>query len=345
MLYSLVRPVLFSLDPETAHHASLRLAGLSFRRKVESKPVRVMGIDFPNPVGLAAGLDKHAEHVESLARLGFGFLELGGVTPRPQPGNPRPRLFRLPAARAIINRYGLNSVGVEVFAENLKRARDRTSGAAVIGVNIGKNKDTPNERAAEDYERCMEVIYPLAHYVSINISSPNTPGLRDLQSAQFLEDLLRRLLGKRDRLRQRHGRQVALVLKVSPDLDDAAIRGMADAVRRERIDGLIVGNTTVSREGVAGLPHGDEEGGLSGAPLRERATRVLRAFASSLRGEIPLIGCGGIMGGADAAERFAAGASLVQIYSGLVYRGPRLVSECVAAFSGTAAPMPAARLR
>lgn len=345
MLYSLVRPLLFSLDPETAHHASLRLADLSPRRKIASKPVRVMGIDFPNPVGLAAGLDKHAEHVESLARLGFGFLELGGVTPRPQPGNPRPRLFRLPAARAIINRYGLNSVGAEVFAENLKRARDRMSGETVIGVNIGKNKDTPNERAAEDYERCMEAIYPLAHYLSINISSPNTPGLRDLQSTEFLASLLKRLIFKRQLLREKHGRHVALVLKVSPDLDDAAIRDMADAARRERIDGLIVGNTTVSREGVAGLPHGDEEGGLSGAPLRERATRVLRAFASSLRGEIPLVGCGGIMSGADAAERFAAGASLVQVYSGLVYRGPRLVSECVAAFSGTDAPMPAARLR
>jgi dihydroorotate dehydrogenase len=345
MLYSLVRPVLFSLDPETAHHASLRLAGLSFRRKIESQPVRVMGIDFPNPVGLAAGLDKHAEHVDSLARLGFGFLELGGVTPRPQPGNPRPRLFRLPAARAIINRYGLNSVGVEVFAENLKRARDRMRGETVIGVNIGKNKDTPNERAAEDYERCMEVVYPLAHYVSINISSPNTPGLRDLQSTEFLVSLLKSLIFKRQLLREKHGRQVALVLKVSPDLDDAAIRGMADAVRRERIDGLIVGNTTLSREGVAGLPHANEEGGLSGEPLTQKALSVLKKFYVELKGEVPLIGCGGIMGGADAAERFAAGAALVQVYSGLVYRGPGLVSECVAAFSGRDAPMPAARLR
>jgi dihydroorotate dehydrogenase len=278
-------------------------------------------------VGLAAGLDKHAEHVDALARLGFGFLELGGVTPRPQPGNPRPRLFRLPRARAVINRYGLNSVGVEAFAENLKRARS----SAVIGVNIGKNKETPNERAADDYERCMEVVYPLAHYVSINISSPNTPGLRELQSAQFLGALLARLVRKRNALRDRHGRQVALVLKVSPDLDDAAIGDIADAARRERIDGLIAGNTTVSREGVAGLPHAAEEGGLSGAPLTQRATRVLRAFASRLQDEIPLIGCGGIMSGADARERFRAGASLVQLYSGLVYRGPRLIAECVAA--------------
>ncbi len=327
MLYSLVRPLLFSLDPETAHHASLRLAGLSLQRKVLSKPLRVMGIDFPNPVGLAAGLDKHAEHVDALARLGFGFLELGGVTPRPQPGNPRPRLFRLPEARAVINRYGLNSVGVDAFVENLKQARRK----AVIGVNIGKNKDTPNERAADDYERCMEAVYPLAHYVSINVSSPNTPGLRELQSAQFLTDLLSRLTRKRNLLRERHGRHVALVLKVSPDLDDAALRDLAEAARRERIDAIAATNTTVSREGVQGLRHADEAGGLSGAPLFQRSTRVLRTLASLLKGEIPLIGVGGIMSGADARAKFAAGASLVQVYSGLVYRGPRLISECVAA--------------
>jgi dihydroorotate dehydrogenase len=304
-----------------------------------------MGIDFPNPVGLAAGLDKHAEHVDALAKLGFGFLELGGVTPRPQPGNPKPRLFRLPEARAIINRYGLNSVGVEAFAENLKRARGRMRSDAVIGVNIGKNKDTPNERAADDYERCMEVVYPLAHYVSINISSPNTPGLRDLQSTQFLAALLKRLIFKRQVLRERHGRQVALVLKVSPDLDDAAIRDIADVVRRERIDGLIAGNTTVSREGVAGLRYADEEGGLSGEPLKQKALSVLKTFAVELKGELPLIACGGIMSGEDARARFEAGASLVQVYSGLVYRGPRLVRECVAAFSETAARTQAARPR
>jgi len=286
-----------------------------------------MGIDFPNPVGLAAGLDKQAEHVDALARLGFGFLELGGVTPRPQPGNPRPRLFRLPQARALINRYGLNSVGAEAFAHNLRRARSD----AVIGVNIGKNHDTPNERAAGDYEQCMEVLYPLAHYVSINISSPNTRGMRELQSPALLAGLLSRLVQKREALRERHGRQVALVLKVSPDVDDAAILGIAEAVRRERIDGLIATNTTVSREGVAGLRHGAEEGGLSGQPLRRRATEVLRQFAFHLRGEVPLIACGGIMSAADARERFQAGASLVQLYSGLVYRGPRLISECAAA--------------
>lgn len=326
MLYSLARPLLFSLDPETAHDITLRLAGLSFSRKTFSKPLRVMGIDFPNPVGLAAGLDKQAEHVDALARLGFGFLELGGVTPRPQPGNPRPRLFRLPQARAIINRYGLNSVGAEAFAHNLQRARSH----AVIGINIGRNRDTPNERAAEDYERCMEAVYPLAHYLSINISSPNTRGLRELQSPALLGSLLSRLVKKREALRERHGRQVALVLKVSPDIDDAAIGAIAQAVRRERIDGLIATNTTVSREGVAGLRHAAEEGGLSGEPLRGRATEVLRQFAFHLRAEVPLIACGGIMRAADARERFQAGASLVQLYSGLVYRGPRLISECAA---------------
>jgi dihydroorotate dehydrogenase len=324
--YSLIRPILFSLDPETAHEVTLRLAGLSFAPKAVSKPVRVMGIDFPNPVGLAAGLDKHAQHVRALARLGFGFLELGGVTPRPQPGNPRPRLFRLPEAHAIINRYGLNSVGAEAFAHNLERARS----GAVIGINIGKNRDTPNEHAAGDYERCMELLYPLAHYLSINVSSPNTSGMRELQSPALLGNLLSRLVRKREALRQRHGRHVALVLKVSPDVDAAAIRGIAEAARRERIDGLIATNTTVSREGVAGLRHGAEEGGLSGEPLSTRATEVLRQFAFHLRAEVPLIACGGIMSAADARERFQAGASLVQLYTGLVYRGPRLIAECAA---------------
>jgi dihydroorotate dehydrogenase len=293
-----------------------------------------MGIDFPNPVGAAAGLDKHAEHVDALAALGFGYLELGGVTPRPQPGNDRPRLFRVADARAIINRFGFNSVGVEAFTENLKRARSR----AVIGVNLGKNRDTPIERAAEDYERSMEVLYPHVHYLTVNVSSPNTKGLRSLQSAEFLSLLLKRITDKREDLRQRHGRNVALVLKISPDIDAAAIRDIADVARRARVDGLIATNTTVSREAVAALPYGSEEGGLSGAPLRERATGVLREFSALLKNEVPLIGSGGIMSGADAREKFAAGASLVQIYSGLVYRGPRLIAECVSASTGLKFP-------
>jgi dihydroorotate dehydrogenase len=330
MLYSLARPLLFSLDPETAHHLSLRLAELAsvFPRRLARAPVRVMGLEFPNPVGLAAGLDKHAEHVDALAALGFGFLELGGVTPRPQPGNPRPRLFRLARARAIINRYGLNSIGVEAFARNLERVRS----SAIIGVNISKNGDTPNDRAVEDYLRCMEVLYPSVHYLSLNVSSPNTKGLRDLQSAETLTFLLRALRQTRETLRERHGRNVALVLKISPDVDDAAIRDIAEVARRERADGLIATNTTISREGIADLPHGMEEGGVSGEPLMARSTRVLRAFASHLKGEVPLIGGGGIMTAADAREKFDAGASLVQIYSGLVFRGPRLIPECVQAY-------------
>jgi len=327
MLYSLARPLLFSLDPETAHELTLRLADAAalVSRPIRKAPVRVMGLDFPNPVGLAAGLDKHAEHVDALAALGFGFVELGGVTPRPQPGNPRPRLFRLPDARAIINRYGLNSVGVEAFAQNLKRARAK----AIIGANIGKNKDTPNERAVEDYARCMEVLYPHVHYLALNVSSPNTKGLRDLQAAEMLSLLLKTLKTGRERLREKHGKNVALVLKVSPDIDDAAIDDIAEVVRRERADGLIATNTTVSHAGIAHLPHGAEEGGVSGAPLTAPSTEVLRKFSSRLKNEVPLIGVGGIMRGADARAKFDAGASLVQIYSGLVYRGPGLVAECV----------------
>jgi len=330
MLYSLARPLLFSLDPETAHNVALRLARFSPPRAMPSAPVRVMGIDFPNPVGAAAGLDKHAEHVEALAAMGFGFIELGGVTPRPQAGNPRPRLFRLPQADAIINRFGLNSIGVEAFARNLRRART----GAVIGVNVGKNRDTPNERAAEDYERCLEVLYPLVRYVTLNVSSPNTKGLRDLQSDEMLTRILRRMNQRRETLRERHGRDVALVVKISPDGDDEGLRIIADVTRRERADGIIATNTTVSREGVERLPQAAEAGGLSGAPLFRRSTEVLRKLAALLKGEIPLIGGGGIMSGADARAKFEAGASLVQIYSGLVFRGPRLISECVSAYPG-----------
>ncbi|MDA0983320.1 MAG: quinone-dependent dihydroorotate dehydrogenase [Proteobacteria bacterium] len=336
MLYRLARPLLFALDPETAHSLALGLADAPLRlgllnfRKPPHRPVRAMGLEFRNPVGLAAGLDKQAEHVDALAALGFGFVELGGVTPRPQPGNPRPRMFRIPEARALINRFGLNSVGVEAFVENLKRAGRNT----IIGVNIGKNRDTPNEQAAEDFERCLEVLYPHVHYVSINVSSPNTAGLRDLQSSEALGALLARLRAKRDALRDQHGRSVALAPKIAPDLDGDAVRAIADVVRRSGMDGVIATNTTVSREGVKDLPQGGEEGGLSGGPLRARSLGVLRELAAALQGEIPIIGVGGILSGADAAERFEAGASLVQVYTGLIYRGPRLVSECVSAYPG-----------
>jgi dihydroorotate dehydrogenase len=330
MLYALARPLLFALDPENAHHLVLRLAGLAalLARPPARCPVNVMGLEFPNPVGLAAGLDKHAEHVDALAALGFGFLELGGVTPRPQPGNPRPRLFRIPQASAIINRYGLNSVGIEKFVSNLCRFQRK----CILGVNIGKNKDTPNEKAHEDYETCLEKLYPYVDYVTLNVSSPNTSGLRELQEKEALGLLLKRIQTRRDALREQHGRQVAVALKISPDLGEKEIQDVAEAARRERIDGIVATNTTTSRAGVEGLRDAKQEGGLSGAPLRDRATRVVRALAKHLRNEIPIIGVGGILSGRDAAEKFDAGAALVQVYTGLVYRGPELVHECVSAY-------------
>jgi dihydroorotate dehydrogenase len=288
--------------------------------------VRAMGLEFPNPVGLAAGMDKQAEHVDALAALGFGFLELGGVTPRPQPGNPQPRMFRIPQAQAIINRYGLNSIGLDGFVENLKNRKSKI----IVGVNIGKNKDTPNEKAADDYEICLEKLYPHADYVTLNISSPNTAGLRELQSEAALSALIQKVNSKRERLREKHGRNVAIALKIAPDLDDAQIRAIAAVARRESVDGIVATNTTVSREEVRGLPHADEEGGLSGTPVRERSTHVLRILSKELKNEIPLIGVGGILSGAEAMEKIDAGASLVQLYTGLIYRGPGLVNECAA---------------
>jgi dihydroorotate dehydrogenase len=329
-LYRLARPLLFSLDEENAHQLALRGAALGsfFSPPVPRSPVLAMGIEFPNPIGLAAGLDKNAEHIDSLAALGFGFIEVGTVTPRAQPGNARPRLFRLPEREAIINRFGFNNVGVESFVSNVGRARWN----GILGINIGKNADTPPERAVDDYELCLKQVYAHAAYVTINISSPNTKGLRTLQEADQLDALLRRLTALREPLAERHGRRVPLVVKVAPDLTGAEIQAIADAVRRHGIDGVIATNTSLTRAGVEGLRHASEAGGLSGAPIREMATRVLREFAAALRGEAALIGAGGIMSGADALEKFHAGAVLVQLYSGLIYRGPDLVSECASAF-------------
>jgi dihydroorotate dehydrogenase len=327
MLYALARPLLFALDPETAHRLTLRIAGLAglLARRPAACPVRAMGLEFANPVGLAAGLDKHAEHVDALAALGFGFVELGGVTPRPQPGNPQPRLFRIPEARALINRFGLNSVGIDVFLQNLQRHGKK----GIVGVNIGKNKDTPNEKAADDYEICLEKLYPHVDYVTLNVSSPNTVGLRDLQSAEILPALLSRIGALREKLREKHGRNVAIALKIAPDLSDAEIRDIAAAALRARIDGIVATNTTVSRAGVETCADAFQTGGLSGEPLRSRATRVVQLLAAELKGEIPIIGVGGILSGEDAVEKLAAGATLVQIYTGLIYRGPGLVGECV----------------
>ncbi len=332
MLYALARPLLFALEPETAHRLTLRLAGLYglVAPKVPAVPVRAMGLEFPNPVGLAAGLDKNGEHIDALAALGFGFIEVGTVTPRPQAGNPRPRMFRLTRARALVNRLGFNNAGVEQLLSNVARAGWR----GILGINIGRNFDTPAERSPDDYASCLERVYATASYVTVNVSSPNTPDLRDLQQERNLNHLLSRLAALREQLADRHGKRVPLALKVSPDLEDAQIQGIADAVRRHRIDAVIATNTSIEREGVAGEPHAGEAGGLSGAPIRALATRILASFASRLKGEVALIGAGGIMSGADAREKYLTGASLVQLYTGLVYRGPGLIAECASAYPG-----------
>lgn len=341
MIYSLVRPLLFCLDPETAHR--LTLGGLRSLGRLGLIPAAapapaecertVMGIRFPNPVGLAAGLDKNGEYIDALARLGFGFIEIGTVTPRPQPGNPRPRVFRLPAAQAVINRLGFNNLGVDRLVENVKRARYR----GVLGINIGKNFDTPLEHAADDYVACLRKVYPVAGYVTVNISSPNTQDLRRLQGAAELDALLSTLKAEQRALAGRHGRAVPLAVKIAPDLDRAQIEAIAASLRKHAVDAVIATNTTVEREVVAGLPHGREAGGLSGAPLAARATSVVRELAQALGGTLPVIGAGGIMNGAGAREKIAVGASLVQLYTGLIYRGPALIRECVAALCGDAA--------
>lgn len=332
MLYDLARPLLFRLDPESAHELSLKALSLAGRilpaaMAAPATPVEVMGITFPNRVGLAAGLDKNGEAIDGLARFGFGFVEIGTITPRPQPGNPKPRLFRLPQAQGIINRMGFNNHGVDALLANVRAAKFR----GVLGINIGKNFDTPIERAVDDYLACLEKVYPLATYVAVNISSPNTKNLRALQGASELDALLGPLKTAQARLAEAHGRYVPLALKIAPDLDDDQITNIADALRRHRIDAVIATNTTIARDAVIALPHGDEQGGLSGAPVREASTRVITALSTRLGGELPIIGVGGILRGADAADKIAAGASLVQVYSGLIYRGPALVRECVRA--------------
>ncbi len=338
MLYEALQPLLFRLDGETSHDAALRALDVAHAlhltrpaTPLPGKPVRVMGIEFPNAVGLAAGLDKNGAHIDALASFGFGFIEIGTVTPRPQPGNPRPRLFRLPQARAIINRMGFNNLGVDVLVENVRRARFN----GVLGINIGKNFDTPIERAADDYIACLRKVYPLAHYVAVNISSPNTKNLRDLQQGDALDRLLAAIMVERESLAATHGRRVPIAVKLAPDLDEPGIASAADAMLRHGIDGVIATNTTLSRDGVEGLPHAQEAGGLSGAPVKSKATHVLSRLHAHLGDRMPLIGVGGILGAEGAREKVRAGASLVQVYSGLVYRGPALVRELVEALAQT----------
>lgn len=330
MLYSLARPLLFSLAPERAHELTLSLLksghkmGL-MRQQVAAKPVTCMGLEFPNPVGLAAGLDKNGAYIDALAALGFGFIEIGTITPRPQAGNPHPRLFRLPQAKAIINRMGFNNDGVDKLIENVKAAKFK----GVLGINIGKNADTPVEKAVDDYLICLEKVYNYASYITVNISSPNTKNLRSLQSGDALTELLQTLKQRQLALAEEHQHYVPLVLKVAPDLEPSDIEFIAQQLLQFKIDGLIVTNTTLSREGVENLPHGDEAGGLSGAPVFEKSTACLAAFAKALEGKIPLIGVGGILSGEQAVAKRNAGATLVQVYSGLVYTGPELVKDCV----------------
>jgi dihydroorotate dehydrogenase len=329
--YCLLRPFVFALDPETAHE--LTIAGLRTLGNVMAgtplpgRKVTAMGLEFPNPVGLAAGLDKNGEAISGLAGWGFGFIEVGTVTPRPQPGNPKPRMFRLPAAMGVINRLGFNNRGVDALIANVRAAKFK----GILGINIGKNFDTPIERAADDYLACLDKVYAHASYVTVNISSPNTQNLRQLQGDAELDALLGALKARQAALAQQHGRHVPLALKIAPDLDDAQIIAIADALRRHRIEAVIATNTTLSRDGVEHLPHGKESGGLSGAPLFEKSTEVVRKLAQALAGELPIIAAGGITDGAKAKAKLDAGAALVQVYSGLVYRGPELVKECVTA--------------
>lgn len=330
-IYPILKPLLFQLDAETAHDytlSSLRIAektGLlkCYPAAPVCQPRQVMGISFPNPVGLAAGLDKNAAVIDGMATLGFGFIEVGTVTPRAQPGNPKPRLFRVNKAQGIINRFGFNNLGVDKLVENVKAANYK----GVLGINIGKNFDTPNEKAVDDYLLCMEKVYAHASYITVNISSPNTKNLRALQEKEALAKLLSTLKQKQLELSQMHGRYVPIALKIAPDLEIAQIHEIADLLMQYEIDGVIATNTTLARDSVQGMLNADESGGLSGAPVRDKSTQVIQVLSQRLQGALPIIGVGGILSGADAVEKIAAGASLVQVYSGLIYAGPKLVHD------------------
>ena len=337
MLYDLARTLMFRLDAETSHELALSsmnlAASLGLPRlmgaTVQNLPTRVMGIRFPNPVGLAAGLDKNGTAVDGLAAMGFGFVEVGTVTPRPQPGNPKPRLFRIPEHKAIVNRMGFNNDGVDQLLKNLSRSRYD----GVLGINIGKNKDTPNEKAHEDYLVCLRKVYPHASYITVNVSSPNTPGLRTLQFGDSLNSLLDALKTEQARQARLHGRYVPIAVKIAPDMVEEELGLVAGALKTYEMDGVIATNTTLSREGVEDSPIASEAGGLSGSPVRNRSTAVIRNLAEHLDGALPSIGVGGITEGFDAAEKIEAGASLVQVYTGFIYRGPQLVRDSVAAIA------------
>ncbi|WAG77206.1 quinone-dependent dihydroorotate dehydrogenase [Metapseudomonas furukawaii] len=336
-MYKLARELLFSLSPETSHELSIDLIGAGGRlglnriltKSPASLPVKVMGLEFPNPVGLAAGLDKNGDAIDGFAQLGFGFIEIGTVTPRPQPGNPKPRLFRLPEAEAIINRMGFNNRGVDHLLERVRAAKYD----GVLGINIGKNFDTPVERAVDDYLICLEKVYAHASYITVNVSSPNTPGLRSLQFGDSLKQLLEALRQRQQALAAEQGRYVPLAIKIAPDMSDEETVMVARALLESGMDAVIATNTTLGREGVEGLPHGDEAGGLSGAPVRDKSTHTVKVLAGELGGRLPIVAVGGVTEGRHAAEKIEAGASLVQIYSGFIYRGPALIREAVDAIA------------
>ena len=336
--YALARPFLFSLDAELAHDLTLQALARTqgtplawtYSAALVSDPVEVAGLRFPNRVGLAAGLDKNARCIDALGDMGFGFVEAGTVTPLAQPGNPKPRMFRLPEARALINRLGFNNEGLEAFVANVRRSRFRSSGR-ILGLNIGKNAGTPITRAADDYLACLAGVYPHADYVTVNISSPNTSNLRELQSDDALDGLLAALAERRAELQAEHNRRVPLFIKIAPDLDARQITLIAKALVRHAMDGVVATNTTLAREAVRGMQHAQETGGLSGAPVRESSNQVIRQLRASLGKTYPIIGVGGVMSAQDALGKIDAGASLVQIYTGLVYQGPDLIRQAATA--------------
>jgi dihydroorotate dehydrogenase len=333
MFYPAIRKVLFKFDAETIHELTIK--GLKktgstplnalYKQRVTKNPVNVMGIDFPNPLGLAAGLDKNGECINAFAAMGFGFVEVGTVTPRPQPGNVKPRIFRLPEANAIINSMGFNNKGVDYLVSQVRAAKFD----GVLGINIGKNKDTPEENAKDDYIHCMRKVYDFATYITVNISSPNTPGLRSLQYGDALNDLLSVLKAEQATLTNQYGKYIPLAVKIAPDLSEEEVKSIAQSLIDNGIDGVIATNTTLSREGVEQLEHGNEQGGLSGAPVKDKSTTVIKLLAEALDNKLPIIGVGGIASSDDANEKLAAGASLVQVYTGFIYQGPPLVKDII----------------
>ncbi|MGA8786896.1 MAG: quinone-dependent dihydroorotate dehydrogenase [Polaromonas sp.] len=344
--YALARPFLFGLDPETAHELTMaslaRTQGTplsaAYCNSRVSDPIELAGLKFPNRVGMAAGLDKNARCIDGLAAMGFGFVEVGTVTPKAQPGNPKPRMFRLPEAKALINRLGFNNDGLDAFLANVQKSsvrRQRTQNPLLLGLNIGKNAATPIENAVDDYLICLDGVYPHADYVTVNISSPNTKNLRALQSDEALDALLGRIAERREALASQHGKRVPIFVKIAPDLDETQVDVIAATLKRHAMDGVVATNTTLSRDAVKGLRHAEEAGGLSGAPVLEASNRVIRQLRAALGKGFPIIGVGGVMSGADAVSKIRAGADVVQIYTGLIYKGPGLVVEAANAIKNS----------